>query len=97
MAVEKLEEKKCKIEGCKGTYRAKGYCQRHYKKWRHGEYGGARYKTCKQEGCLKPVVARALCEEHYKAWKAAREAKKGGAPKAPVAEAKETPTAPAAA
>jgi len=43
----KREAKSCKIKGCKRTYRAKGYCTAHYKKWRNGEYGRARYKPAK--------------------------------------------------
>src|SRR5687767_2844360 len=46
----------CKIKSCKRTYKAKGYCKAHYKKWRHGEYGVARYKTCKDFECRKPMA-----------------------------------------
>jgi hypothetical protein len=60
------EEQTCKIEGCDREVRAKGYCRVHYKKWRRGEYGKARYKTCKVEGCAKPRSQKAYCEEHYK-------------------------------
>lgn len=60
------EEKKCSVEGCKRPYRAKGYCNVHYKKWRHGEMEGhrPRYKTCTKEGCHKPRVKGSLCAEH---------------------------------
>lgn len=57
----------CKIEKCKRPYRAKGYCNVHYKKWRHGEFPHQRYKTCHAEGCRKPMIRWGLCEEHYKA------------------------------
>ncbi len=60
-------ERKCKIEGCKGEYRAKGYCTRHYRKWRQGEYGSARYKICTEENCPKPRFKGSLCETHYNA------------------------------
>ncbi len=30
------KEKRCKVEGCRRPYRAKGYCNVHYKQWRKG-------------------------------------------------------------
>ena len=61
-------ERKCSIEGCKRPYRAKGYCNVHYKQWRQGEMEGhkARYKTCTKEGCRKPRAEGSLCAEHAK-------------------------------
>lgn len=58
------EEKACQVEKCKRAYRAKGFCNVHYKKWRRGELGKKRYKTCHGEGCLKPVFKSGLCESH---------------------------------
>lgn len=66
------QEQKCKVENCKRPYRAKGYCTVHYKKWRNGEFGKARYKTCKNEGCHKPMKAGGMCAEHHEAWVASR-------------------------
>lgn len=57
-------ERKCRIEGCKRPYRAKGYCVTHHKKWRRGELPKARYKRCKKEGCNKPMAVRGFCAEH---------------------------------
>lgn len=37
------EEKTCKIKGCKRPYRAKGYCNVHYKAWRKGELERTRH------------------------------------------------------
>lgn len=65
--------KKCRLEGCKRPYRAKGYCNVHYKKWRHGEFPHKRYKTCNAEGCRKPMLKWGLCGEHYKAKVGAKE------------------------
>jgi len=62
-----VKERRCRIEGCKRPYRAKGYCNVHYKKWRRGELGKARYKTCSEEGCRAKVYRWGLCEEHYQA------------------------------
>jgi len=61
-----LGKGECRIEGCSRPVRAKGYCRVHYKKWRGGEYGNARYKTCKVEGCTKPRFQKAYCEDHFK-------------------------------
>jgi hypothetical protein len=59
--------RKCKMKGCKRSYKAKGYCKTHYRKWRHGEYGHARYKTCKDMGCMKPMAKNrhGYCEDHF--------------------------------
>jgi hypothetical protein len=59
--------KKCRIEGCKRAYRAKGYCGVHYNEWRKGKLPKSRYKSCSGEECLKKVYMRGLCEEHYQA------------------------------
>lgn len=56
----------CKIENCKQPVKAKGYCRKHYRKWRQGEYGHARYKICGEEGCRRPRYAKGYCEEHYR-------------------------------
>lgn len=58
------EEQTCRQEGCKRPYRAKGYCNMHYRKWRHGELPKARYKICTKEGCRKPRAKGSLCAEH---------------------------------
>jgi hypothetical protein len=67
------EESHCSLEGCKRPYRAKGYCNVHYKRWRRGEIEGhrARYKICSKEGCRKPAIKGGLCEEHGKKAEAA--------------------------
>lgn len=59
--------KRCTVKACKREYKAKGYCRVHYKKWRHGEYGQARYKSCGDLSCFKPMVANrhGYCEGHY--------------------------------
>ena len=56
----------CKFEGCSADVVAKGYCSRHYKKWRQGILPKARYKICTAEACRKPRSAGSKCEEHAK-------------------------------
>lgn len=70
----KAESEKCGVEGCKRPYRAKGYCDLHFKKWRNGELAHGPYKTCLESGCRKPRKASALCEDHEKS----KLGKKGG-------------------
>jgi hypothetical protein len=64
--IKVAERGTCKIEGCGKPVRAKGYCPRHYAKWRTGEYGKTRYKICKMEGCKKRRFQKAYCEDHFK-------------------------------
>lgn len=61
--------KQCRIEKCKRTYRAKGYCGTHYTLWRQGTYGRARYKHCKQVDCKHAMALNrhGYCENHYQA------------------------------
>lgn len=77
----------CRIEGCKRPYRAKGYCNVHFREWRRGELEKKpRYKTCTQENCRKPMTKFGFCEEHYSAWAASRKGvqPQAGAPVAPA-------------
>lgn len=80
-ALKRAARPACKIKSCKRPYRARGYCGVHYRKWRHGEYGKARYRVCSDEGCRKPAVMNrhGFCEEHYQSYFI-----KGVAPARPV-------------
>lgn len=63
------EELSCKIKKCKRSYKAKGYCTFHYKEWRNGKFGMARYKTCGHMECKKPMSLNrhGYCEDHFQA------------------------------
>jgi hypothetical protein len=65
--VGRMNGRACKIKSCKREYRAKGYCAMHYKKWRKGAFGRARYKTCGDVTCFKPMAMNrhGYCEEHF--------------------------------
>ncbi len=66
----------CRVEKCKQTARAKGYCRKHYMGWRRGKVGKKhRYDICSKEGCRKPTLLGGKCLEH----------KKGAAAAAPAA------------
>jgi hypothetical protein len=81
----------CKSKGCKRPYRAKGYCNVHYRKWRRGELEKkGRYRICTEEKCRKATFKKGYCEQHYSAWSASKK------PQA-AAEAKPAAAAPVAA
>jgi len=81
----------CKAEGCEKDVRAKGYCDRHYRKWRKGLLGKPRYRVCVESGCRKPRARRSLCEEHFAAkfTKKAESAPAAAEPAAPEMSATE--------
>ncbi len=85
----------CSISGCKRTYRAKNYCDFHFKKWRKGELPHAPYKTCVQQGCRKKIFKSVMCEEHYQA-KYGKKAGSEAAASAPAAVAASPAPAPEA-
>jgi hypothetical protein len=64
----------CKFEGCSGAVVGKGYCTRHYKRWRQGALPKGRYKICTAEACRKPRASGSKCAEHTKAKAAPAEA-----------------------
>lgn len=91
-------EKRCRIEGCKRPYRAKSYCNVHYRQWRQGKLRKARFKICTKEECLAPREARGLCKSHLEEWRASRgkdtpPAEASGSGKAEVKEAPPEKTA----
>lgn len=55
----------CQVKGCKNEYRAKGYCATHYRMWKEGAFGKARYEKCSKEGCTKAMSKEGLCETHF--------------------------------
>lgn len=91
-AKTKSAEQSCKVASCKREYKAKGYCKAHYKKWRQGAFGLARYKTCGSLECRKPMLMNrhGYCEDHYQSYyvKGVAVAKAAPAEK-PAAEKKE--------
>jgi hypothetical protein len=55
----------CKADGCAKDVRAKGYCDRHYRKWRKGLMGKPRHRTCNEKGCHKARERKGFCGEHF--------------------------------
>ena len=63
--------KTCTVDGCKRkNYRAKGYCNVHYRKWRQGDLPRSRYTQCSKEACSKRRSAGAFCGAHQPGKKA---------------------------
>lgn len=70
----------CKLEGCAGNAVGRGYCSRHYKRWREGALPKGRYKICTAEACRKPRAKGSKCEEHAKGKAASAEPAAAAAP-----------------
>jgi len=77
----------CKADGCENDVRAKGYCDRHYRKWRKGVMGKPRHRTCNEKGCHKARDRKGLCSEHFSAKFAKKKEQPAGDAAAPAAEA----------
>lgn len=66
----------CKVDGCRGVARCKGYCNAHYSRLRrHGSavaQGAIKPRrtspNCIVEGCNRERAGRAWCAVHYKRW-----------------------------
>lgn len=61
----------CKIQGCESPVESRGYCNKHYKRWK--KYGDP-HKTkiirnngalCEVDGCGGKATIRAMCRKHY--------------------------------
>jgi hypothetical protein len=64
----------CSIKGCDGALIAKGFCRKHYERFRrHGDPLFTREvqkgKPCVIPGCGEPIVARGYCSNHYGRWR----------------------------
>jgi hypothetical protein len=64
----------CQIEGCERLHYARGWCERHWKRWwHHGDPIGGRIRQtgqCTIEGCDKPLryPSYGWCRSHYNRW-----------------------------
>ena len=81
------QKRACQVKGCKNAYRAKGYCNSHYKIWRGGTFGKARYNICSKEACRKPQEQEGLCGTHWAEKRKPGEAAPAAPPAAPAAPA----------
>lgn len=58
---------KCSIEGCESTALSRGWCSKHYYRWRrNGDPEKVRGATeCAEPGCSRTTVGQGWCELHY--------------------------------
>lgn len=57
----------CKVEGCMGRNRSKGFCNKHYwRNKRHGVTTGFIPVMCNVEGCEIASYSLGMCRKHYK-------------------------------
>lgn len=64
--------KLCSVEGCNNKVDSRGFCKKHYVRWRrHGDplkvlrIHRRENRICSADGCDKPIKARGLCDMHY--------------------------------
>lgn len=66
------KERICIVEGCGQKHDAKGYCRKHYYRWK--TYGDplevrqihGKYNSCTFEGCTNKHFSKGYCQKHYK-------------------------------
>jgi hypothetical protein len=68
-----MTEAQCAVDGCDNSKRTRGYCEKHYYKYRiYGDPLGAspsRQRTCDFSDCLNKHFSSGYCEKHYRRWK----------------------------
>lgn len=73
----------CSIPGCGRPHSARGWCVRHYARWkRHGDPTAGHCSPglrCSVDGCDEKSKSRALCTKHYGRWRRYGDPLGGGA------------------
>lgn len=70
LAMEKLRDYKCSVQGCQSFARAKGLCNAHYIRHRKGRSldGAVKLRNfigCLHPGCLEKHYGKSLCRRHW--------------------------------
>lgn len=67
-----MTDRTCTVDGCEGSAYCKGWCTKHYQRWRnHGSTDHPRPSAsgnCSVEGCVRPARTRGWCGTHYSRW-----------------------------
>lgn len=66
-----MARKVCTVDGCGVSVRGRGWCNRHYTRWRtHGDPEFVRPRpTCSVSDCDRTAVTRGWCPNHYQLWR----------------------------
>lgn len=68
-----MADRTCSIDGCERPHSARGWCHRHYIRWR--ETGTTAdpvlmsSQSCAVDGCDRSARKRGWCELHYRRWR----------------------------
>lgn len=60
----KKNNKKCLIENCNNKYRAKGYCNKHYRYFK--DMLNISNNKCSVLECIRGVIGKGFCSKHLK-------------------------------
>lgn len=75
-----METRICSVSDCEEAHHAKGFCNRHYKKWKRGKLNSGAKLTaesrkrprrrrtvvrCRVRGCFNSELSLGYCEIHY--------------------------------
>ena len=60
-----MTDRTCSVDGCESAVFARGWCAKHYARWRRGDNGRP---LCSAQGCQKPAQTRGWCATHYSRW-----------------------------
>jgi len=63
--------RKCILD-CDGKHYAKGFCEKHYRRWKRGAGHWKSYLDLEKcVFCPDKIYAKGLCKNHYQQWKRA--------------------------
>lgn len=59
----------CVVEGCEGLHCARGWCNKHYRRWKNTGSVEDVVRICEVPDCGSVHLARGWCKVHYYRWK----------------------------
>lgn len=65
-----MTERICSIDGCDNPHDARGFCGKHYQRWKkHGTTDDpTKNEICSMDGCSNKYYGRGWCKIHWKRW-----------------------------
>ena len=79
-----MPKKKCSIPGCDDQHYGRGWCSKHYYRWK--TYGSplqtnkvadtTKIKRCSTKGCMELATIGGFCKEHYDVYRLAKSREK---------------------